>query len=110
MKRFVYLLLALGVPVLAHEGEDHGPPTAPAVQASVPRVAAISEEFELVGEQAVRGHGNVIVALSRAESDRIEKASGTAVEKWITQVNGRGIDGRKMVNAARASIEKYRGK
>lgn len=67
-------------------------------------------EFELLGEQAVRNHGNTIVALSRAESDRIEKASGAAVEKWITQVNGRGIDGRKMVDAARASIAKYRGK
>lgn len=62
MKRFVYLLLTLGAPVLAHEGEDHGPPPAAAVQSSVPRVAAISEEFELVG---VVSGANLVVYLDR---------------------------------------------
>jgi len=75
MKRFVYLLLALGVPVLAHEGEDHGPPTAPAVQASVPRVAAISEEFELVG---VVSGGNLVVYLDRFATN--EPVAGATLE------------------------------
>jgi len=78
MKRFVNLLpavLVLGAPALAHEGEDHGPPPAPAVQASVPRVAANSEEFELVG---VVSGANLVVYLDRFATN--EPVAGAKVE------------------------------
>ncbi|MCZ7563762.1 MAG: hypothetical protein M5U08_08100 [Burkholderiales bacterium] len=65
MKRLVYLFLAALVPgpsAFGHEGEDHGPPPTPAVQTSIPRVAAVSEAFELVG---VVSGGNLVVYLDR---------------------------------------------
>jgi TRAP-type C4-dicarboxylate transport system substrate-binding protein len=67
-------------------------------------------EFEVTGEQAVRGRGNELISLSKSESDQIEVLSRAAIDKWIADVKRRGIDGQKMVDAARASIAKYRGK
>ena len=67
-------------------------------------------DFELTGEQAVRSRGNQIIALSKAESDGIEKVSQKAVDRWIAEVKGRGVDGERMVKAARAAIAKNRAK
>ena len=64
-------------------------------------------DFEAVGEKAARTRGNEVIALSRVESDRIEKASSAAIDRWIDDVGRRGIDGRKMVDAARAAIAKH---
>jgi TRAP-type C4-dicarboxylate transport system substrate-binding protein len=64
-------------------------------------------EFEEVGMKAARARGNEVVMLSREESERIEKASAAAIERWIADVGRRGIDGRKMVDAARAAIAKH---
>lgn len=78
MKRFAFALLvsfALGAPAFAHEGEDHGPPPAPAVQGSAPRVAAISEDFELVG---VVSGGNLVVHLDRFATN--EPVTGAKLE------------------------------
>jgi cobalt-zinc-cadmium efflux system membrane fusion protein len=38
-----------GPPALAHEGHDHGPPTNAASAATLPRVTALSENYQLVG-------------------------------------------------------------
>jgi hypothetical protein len=52
LKRYLILVIALALPysVWAHGGEDHGdaPAMAP-IATSMPRVAATSEQFELVG-------------------------------------------------------------
>lgn len=67
-------------------------------------------EFEATGEKAVRARGNEVIHISPAETARIEKASQVAIDRWIADVGRRGIDGRKMVDAARAAIERHRPK
>ena len=76
MKRFVYLLLA-SRPCRCSptKAKITARPTAPAVQASVPRVAAISEEFELVG---VVSGGNLVVYLDRFATN--EPVAGATLE------------------------------
>jgi TRAP-type C4-dicarboxylate transport system substrate-binding protein len=67
-------------------------------------------DFERIGEQAVRDRGNELAALSKAESYRLEKLSASAIDKWIADMNRRGVDGDKMVKAARAAIAKHQTK
>lgn len=67
-------------------------------------------EFEKNGEQAAKARGNEMIVLSAEESAKIEKASQAAIDKWVADVNRRGIDGRKMVEAARTSIARHRPK
>lgn len=72
------------------------------------KVARNWDEFELTGEQVVRSRGNKIVALPKADSDRMEQMAQKAVDRWIVEVKGRGIDGERMVRDARAAIAKHR--
>lgn len=67
-------------------------------------------EFEGRGEQAAKARGNEFIVLSPEESARIEKASLPAIDRWIADVNRRGIDGRKIVDAAKEAIARHRGK
>jgi TRAP-type C4-dicarboxylate transport system, periplasmic component len=67
-------------------------------------------EFEAAGEKAALARGNEIVMLSPAETSRIAKASEAAIDRWISDVGRRGIDGRKTVDAARAAIARHRSK
>lgn len=63
-------------------------------------------EFEKKGEDAVRARGNKIVALSKADSERVEKMSLPAIDKWVADMKSNGIDGAELVSAARAAIAK----
>lgn len=64
-------------------------------------------EFEKKGEDAVRARGNEIIALSQADSERIEKMSEAGIKKWIADIDSRGIDGAALVKAARAAIARH---
>ncbi len=78
MKRFAPIVLA-GLALagwgVAHEGEDHGLPQAGRTQSSLPRVAAVSEEFELVG---VVAGPNLVVYLDRFATN--EPVTGAKLE------------------------------
>lgn len=67
-------------------------------------------EFEVSGEEAARKRGNQFIALSKAETDRLQTLSQSAIDKWIAEMKSRRIDGEKMVKAARAAISKYQDK
>lgn len=53
--------------------------------------------------------GNTIVTLDEAEVDRWKAASEPVVARWITDMEGRGIDGAALIDEARALIAKHGG-
>lgn len=74
------------------------------------RAGQIWVEVEGPGEKMARDRGNEIIALSKADSDRVEQQSKVAVDRWIAGVKSKGIDGQAIVTAARAAIAKNRGR
>ena len=58
--------LALGVPLLAHEGHDHAPVPVSLAQTSAPRLEASSPAFELL---AVHQNGELTIWLDRFETN-----------------------------------------
>ena len=51
--------------------------------------------------------GNVIVELDAAQAAAWKAASRPVIDGWIAEMDGRGLDGRALVDEARALIEKY---
>lgn len=68
-------LLALSLPALAHEGEDHGPAPAAPASAPEPRLEVTSPDFELL---AVLKDGVLTLYLDRYASN--EPVSGATIE------------------------------
>ncbi len=53
--------------------------------------------------------GNTIVELDAAEVERWKDASQPVVERWIAEVDGKGVDGAALIEQARSLIEKHGG-
>ncbi|WP_265941910.1 carboxypeptidase-like regulatory domain-containing protein [Dechloromonas sp. A34] len=77
------ILLALSMPLLAHEGHDHEAATKPADVRLAPRFELRSEDFELVGVLAGK---ELIVYLDRA-------ADNAPVPGAQIEIEGQGING-----------------
>jgi TRAP-type transport system periplasmic protein len=58
-------------------------------------------------EQAVRERGNEIVTISEDEAARWREATQPVVEAWVTQAGNQGLDGARLLEAARGLIQKY---
>lgn len=76
-------LLALAMPLFAHEGHDHGAAAKPADVRLAPRFELRSEELELVGVQAGQ---NLIIYLDRA-------ADNAPIPGAQIEIEGQGIKG-----------------
>lgn len=57
--------------------------------------------------EMVKKRGNVIYAISEEEKARWIEATKPVVDNWIKEVEGRNIDGAKLLEAAKASLAKY---
>ncbi len=53
--------------------------------------------------------GNTIVTLDDAEVARWKEAAKPVVDRWISDMDGKGIDGAALIEQARALIEKHGG-
>ena len=58
-----------------------------------------------IAEQA----GNTIVTLDETEVARWKAAAQPVIERWIADMDGKGIDGAALIEQARALIEKHGG-
>ena len=58
-------------------------------------------------EDMVRKRGNSVTELSADEAVRWRKATEPVTEAWIRQVKGKGLDGGKLIESARALIAKH---
>ena len=55
------------------------------------------------------GAGNSIATLDEAEVARWKEAAAPVVDRWIADMDGKGIDGAALIEQARALIEKHGG-
>jgi TRAP-type C4-dicarboxylate transport system substrate-binding protein len=76
-------------------------------QVAATRAGAMWDEQAVVVSELVRKRGNTIITLSEDEKARWRKATEPVVETWIKQVKDRGLDGGKLLEAARALVAKY---
>ncbi len=84
LKAFIAaILLALSMPLLAHEGHDHGAPAKPADVNLAPRFELRSEDLELVGVLAGK---DLIIYLDRA-------ADNAPVPGAQIEIEGQGVKG-----------------
>jgi TRAP-type C4-dicarboxylate transport system substrate-binding protein len=60
-----------------------------------------------VVEAMVRKRGNVITQITPEEAARWRKATEPVVEAWLKQSKERGLDGGKLLEAARALVAQY---
>lgn len=65
------------------------------------------DEQAKVVEEMVRKRGNTISAISTEEAARWRKTTEPVTEAWIKQVKDKGLDGGKLIEAARGLIAKY---
>ncbi|MBX3532035.1 MAG: TRAP transporter substrate-binding protein [Rhizobiaceae bacterium] len=67
------------------------------------------DDGDAVGVKIAQDRGNNIITLDEAETKRWKDAAAPLVEGWIAEMNGKGLDGKAMVDDARALIAKYSG-
>ena len=60
-----------------------------------------------LGRKAATDRGNNIFTVSAAESQEFRRKSRSIEVEWIEDMNKRGFDGRKLIETARALIEKH---
>lgn len=67
-------------------------------------IGALWEDFEVGGIEALAAAEVETIVLDEAEAERFNAASQTVVDRWIEEMAGQGIDGRALVEQARAAI------
>jgi TRAP-type C4-dicarboxylate transport system substrate-binding protein len=76
-------------------------------QVAATMAGAMWDEQAVVVTDIVKKRGNTLLTLSEDDKARWRKLSEPVVEAWIRQVKERGIDGGKLLEAARALVAKY---
>lgn len=70
---------------------------------------AAMDEYDLIGKSVAEKAGNNIVTMDDAEKARWIAASAPVVDKWIAEMDSKGIDGKDLVEQSKALIKKYEG-
>lgn len=69
-----------------------------------------SSEFanaNAAGREAAEGRGNQIISLSEAEIARWQEASSPVIQRWINDMNERGVDGQALYDHAVELVDHY---
>lgn len=72
-------------------------------------VGKVMDEGDAPGLEAAKKRNNTIVALSEAETKRWKDAAAKVAAEWIDEMKAKGIDGKQLVDDARALVAKYAG-
>ncbi len=67
----------------------------------------VQQGGDVAGRKAAVDHGNTIFTVSAAEAQEFRRKSRTIEAEWVEDMNKRGFDGRKLLDSARALIEKH---
>ena len=55
----------------------------------------------------VKKRGNTIITLEQAEAERWHKATAPVIDGWLKTAKDKGLDGEKLLAAARAALTKH---
>ncbi len=67
----------------------------------------VMDEGDVPGREAAIKHGNTLVTLDAAETARWKKASEPLYDQWVAEMKAKGIDGKPLIDDAKALIAKY---
>jgi hypothetical protein len=65
------------------------------------------DEQAVVVSEMVKKRGNNIVTIEQAEADRWRKTTEPVIEGWLKTAKDKGLDGEKLLAAARAALTKH---
>lgn len=65
-------------------------------------------DYDPVVRKSVIDRGNTVHTIGKAAAEEFVKATASIADDWIKDMNGRGLDGRKLLESAQALIEKHR--
>jgi TRAP-type transport system periplasmic protein len=67
----------------------------------------VQQAGDAAGRKAAVDHGNTIFTVPAAEAQEFRRRSRSIEVEWVEDMNKRGFDGRKLLDTARALIEKH---
>lgn len=67
----------------------------------------VMDEGDKIGLAIAQKAGNNIITLDEAETQRWKDAAAPLIEAWEAEMSAKGIDGKALVEEARALIDKY---
>jgi TRAP-type transport system periplasmic protein len=76
-------------------------------QAAAAMAGQMWDEQAVVVSEMVRKRGNTIITLGEEEAARWRRATQPVTDAWIRQTGERGLDGGKLLETARALLDKY---
>lgn len=71
------------------------------------RIGQVWVDIEAPGVSLQKKSGGEIIQLDKNAMDAFDARGQTVVDRWVAEVNDKGIDGSRMVEAARAAIAKH---
>jgi TRAP-type C4-dicarboxylate transport system substrate-binding protein len=76
-------------------------------QVAATMAGKVWDEQAVTVSEMVKGRGNTFITLTEEEAGRWRKATEPVVENWLKTTKERGLDGQKLLDAARAAIKKH---
>ncbi|PTW60973.1 TRAP-type C4-dicarboxylate transport system substrate-binding protein [Breoghania corrubedonensis] len=70
-------------------------------------IGRVWTQSEVGGLEALKEAGNEVIELNQDQIEAFRKKLEPVVERWVADVEAKGIDGRTLVDTARATIAKY---
>jgi TRAP-type C4-dicarboxylate transport system substrate-binding protein len=67
----------------------------------------VQQANDIPGRKAVVDHGNTIYQITPAEAQEFAKRSSQVDDEWVSDMNKRGFDGKKLLETARTLIAKH---
>ncbi|MEY5098548.1 MAG: hypothetical protein RJA36_1267, partial [Pseudomonadota bacterium] len=66
----------------------------------------VQGDNDIPGRKMALEHGNTITTISAADAQEFRRASRSLEVSWVEDMNKKGYDGKKLLETARALIEK----
>jgi len=72
-------------------------------------VGKVMDDGDAPGLAAAKTRGNAIVTLDAKETARWKAAAKPVIDDWIVEMDGKGLNGKQLVDDVRAMVAKYAG-
>ena len=72
----------------------------------IEKFAQLADKMEVIGKDLQVKSGGEIITLDETETKKFDEAGEKVVQKWVKEVNEKGIDGQKIVDAVKKSMTK----
>jgi TRAP-type C4-dicarboxylate transport system substrate-binding protein len=67
----------------------------------------VQQGGDVAGRKAASDHGNTIFTVSQAEAQEFRRKSRSIETDWVEDMNKKGFDGKKLLDTAKALIDKH---